>query len=210
MNEKTTEYETNFDWSTLDQSILTDGLFVGQSPLSAPTLTDIFEYYSMLKNKDLLRQAQISKGIFEQKKISIRSDFIFWIEDWDVTPGLKNYKIFLDQLMDFFIQHFRLPLKRFESQIACYPPGSFYKKHYDQHEKAMHRQVSIILYLTNYQQGDGGQLMLYPKGRRPIEVRPRCGRIVIYPSRGMLHEVLPTNLERVSITSWMRDDLIYF
>lgn len=199
-----------FDWESLDSAILTKGLYLAQSPFSEETLNNLLEYYTLLKNNNLLEQAKIGKGIQEQKATTIRSDYIFWINDWSVTPGLSAYAQFLNQLMDFFIQNFRLPLKRYESHLACYPPGSFYKKHYDQHEKSMHRQISTILYLTDYEDGHGGELMLYPAEDEALRVTPQKGKMVIYPSRGMLHEVLPSYHERVSMTSWLRDDLIYF
>jgi SM-20-related protein len=200
----------DFEWESLDQSIQSQSLYIANSPLSSEELEDLLQYYMMLKNNDLLRQAKIGRGILEQKASSIRNDYIFWIDDWSLTNGLHAYSKFLNEVIDFFIQNFRLPLKRFESHLACYPPGSFYKKHYDQHEKTMHRQISIILYLTNYERGHGGELILYPQGSEPVMVTPQKGKVVIYPSRGMLHEVLPSHHERVSMTSWMRDDIIVF
>lgn len=200
----------NFDWPDLDHSIQENGFYIAHSPLSTQALHDLFKYYELLKHNNLLRQARIGKGLQEQKATSIRSDYIFWIDDWEVSKGLSQYKSFLEQLMDFMIQNFRLPLKRFEAHFASYPPGTFYKKHYDQHSKSMHRQVSIILYLTDHKEGDGGELMLYPKGNSPLKVKPEVGKIVIYPSRGMLHEVLQSHNQRVSLTAWMRDDLLVF
>jgi SM-20-related protein len=70
--------------------------------------------------------------------------------------------------------------------------------------------VSIILYLNDsWKEADGGQLRLYlpqDDGTERVEdVLPIGGRLVVFLSAEVPHEVLPTHKPRLSITGWLRN-----
>ena len=100
-----------------------------------------------------------------------------------------------------------LSLKDFEVHMTVYPIGSFYKRHLDQFKKDDHRKLSVILYLNNdWQDSHGGQLRMYFPGQTK-DFLPLAGRLVIFRSDEIEHEVLPATRERLSITGWVLDRL---
>lgn len=62
---------------------------------------------------------------------------------------------------------------------------------------------TIILYLTDWQKGDGGELMIYTD-QGEVKVEPHQGSFVIFTSETE-HEVLPVFARRYSITGWITD-----
>jgi SM-20-related protein len=97
-----------------------------------------------------------------------------------------------------------LGLKDFECHFAIYPENTFYKKHIDRFQQNAHRVLSFVLYLNeNWQKGDGGELGIYPDKEEHI-VEPVAGRLILFRSE-ILHEVLLSHKERISLTGWMLD-----
>jgi SM-20-related protein len=60
-----------------------------------------------------------------------------------------------------------------------------------------------------WEESDGGELRMFytrPDGIEDYkDFLPLGGRIVVFLSGEVPHEVLPTNKERISITGWMKD-----
>jgi SM-20-related protein len=80
----------------------------------------------------------------------------------------------------------------------------------DQFHAVPHRIVTVILYLNDaWMEADGGQLRMYfpqEDGSERIEdVLPVGGRLVVFLSEEIPHEVMPTQKERISITGWLRN-----
>ncbi|HAH37000.1 MAG TPA: 2OG-Fe(II) oxygenase, partial [Algoriphagus sp.] len=102
-----------------------------------------------------------------------------------------------------------LGLKSFEGHFARYPIGSFYKRHLDQFQQVPYREVTVILYVNDqWTEADEGALRMYlpnPDGTERIEdYLPMPGRLVVFLSAEIPHEVLPTKKERNSITGWLK------
>jgi SM-20-related protein len=101
-----------------------------------------------------------------------------------------------------------LSLKDVEVHMTVYPAGSFYKRHLDQFKQDDHRKLSVICYLNNdWKEEHGGQLRMYLNDRS-IDVLPTAGRLVIFRSDQIEHEVLPATRPRLSITGWVLDQLV--
>jgi len=100
-------------------------------------------------------------------------------------------------------RHFFLPLKDIELMYAIYEKGSFYKRHKDRFEHHQHWFFTVVLYLTDWVPGDGGELLLY-KEDETVTVKPSAGTFVIFTSETE-HEVLPTSARRYSVTGWVTD-----
>lgn len=140
---------------------------------------------------------------------SIRGDQIYWLEEGeengDTPAGLK----FLEQIhgvREFLRRYLMLPLRGIESHYAVYPKGTYYKRHLDQFQGESHRKLSFICYLNqNWEPGDGGELMIYHEEEDEIRVNPLGGRLVIFRSDLLEHEVLITQAQRIGITGWMLD-----
>ena len=153
-----------------------------------------------------MTKARVGQGAKKLQRESIRGDEIAWIENWQQDPALQLYKDFLLEMAVAAGPELFLSLKSLEAHFAVYPTGSFYRAHVDQHPRTRHRQISCILYLGDWQPGDGGELMLYPQGNASICIKPKANRFLCFLSKDLVHEVLLVNKLRLSLTGWLRDD----
>lgn len=86
--------------------------------------------------------------------------------------------------------------------------------HYDTSETAPHRQVTLLLYLSEgYQENYGTELVLQPFLGCPVKVSPIFNRGVIFLSDRVLHYTLPptedgTTFARWLLTIWLDGDQV--
>ena len=163
-----------------------------------------------LLEKGMFRHAAVGKGGQKQVRTEIRSDEVLWMDQDNLSPLQSAYWEKVEQIRQVLNQRCFLGLRSFEGHFARYPIGSFYKKHLDQFHAVPHRVVTVILYLNDsWSTEDEGALRMYfpqEDGRELIEdVLPLGGRLVVFLSAEIPHEVLPTKKERISITGWLRD-----
>lgn len=160
--------------------------------------------------KDLkFEEAKVSSGIKKNENQSIRKNSIKWITSWEENSSLKQVNTLFSEIMISLNEYFRLSIKRYESQLAIYQNGGFYKLHLDQHPGSRHRQISCCLYLNDCD--EGGELVLYKKGsKEEVDkiVTPRQGTLVLFISKDIFHEVKLVKATRYSISTWFRDDAI--
>ncbi len=96
-----------------------------------------------------------------------------------------------------------------EFHYAIYPKGTFYKKHIDTFQNDDRRKLSVVCYLNHagWLPKNGGELVLYltqhGKAFKKV-IYPLPGRIVIFESQIIEHEVKPVKKERLSITGWLK------
>lgn len=163
-----------------------------------------------LVSQGKFRHAAIGKGGQKQVRTEIRSDEVLWMDADELSPLQTVYWEKIEEIRKVLNQRCFLGLRSFEGHFARYPIGSFYKKHLDQFHTVPHRVVTVILYLNDaWTSEDGGALRMYlpqEDGSERIEdVLPLGGRLVVFLSGEIPHEVLPTKKERISITGWLRD-----
>jgi len=94
-----------------------------------------------------------------------------------------------------------------EFLYAMYPKGTFYQKHIDTFQNDDRRKLSMVCYLNDnsWKTTNGGELVLYPKGKERITIYPLPGRVVIFESQVLEHEVKEVlKEERLSITGWLK------
>lgn len=157
------------------------------------------------------RAAKIGKGIEKQHNTEIRGDKINWLQREAATHNQDQYWQTLDELREVLSPFFRIHLERTELHFTVYPKGSFYAAHLDQFEATSNRIFSVILYLNpDWKEGDGGELQYFPEDAEPIKLAPLHNRLIIFRSDMILHEVLETQVQRVSLTGWMRKDKLIF
>ncbi|KAE9030820.1 hypothetical protein PR003_g10026 [Phytophthora rubi] len=64
--------------------------------------------------------------------------------------------------------------------------------------------VTAVLYLNeDWEEADGGEIVLYPFPKSRVVVQPRFGELVLFSSQQMLHRVLPSTKPRYALTTWM-------
>lgn len=163
-----------------------------------------------LLEKGMFRHAAVGKGGQKQVRTEIRSDEVLWMDQESLSPLQAAYWEKVEQIRQVLNQRCFLGLRSFEGHFARYPIGSFYKKHLDQFHAVPHRVVTVIVYLNDsWSAEDEGALRMYfpqEDGSELFEdVLPLGGRLVVFLSAEIPHEVLPTKKERISITGWLRN-----
>lgn len=168
----------------------------------------LLEEARRLERKELFRPA----GIRSNKVVNenVRSDSIFWIDDWNLNAALSGVKSEIVNLGALLSQELRVSLKCFEGHFSHYGAGDFYLKHLDQHKEQRRRQITLVSYLNDC---DGGELVIFDKDdRNHIErvVYPKAGKLVLFLSAFIFHEVKASKSDRYGLTGWYRDDSDFF
>lgn len=160
----------------------------------------------------LFRGAKIGLNLESHKNNTIRSDEIFWLDECEENPAIQNYLMKVQQLAQLINQELFLGLYEFETHLAAYQPGSYYKKHVDQFATKKNRKISYVYYLNKDWCAEfGGELKLYNQEEQLIHtVLPEENRFICFNSE-LPHEVCLTYQPRYSITGWMktRSESIY-
>lgn len=144
------------------------------------------------------RAAGIQNGVISH----IRSDHILWINGQ--LPIAQQHIDTLETLAQVFNQSFYLGIQEVEAHFACYNAGEFYALHRDNPQQKNDRMISTVFYLHEHWQEDwGGQLHLQDKQQQWHIIQPLPNRLVIFQS-DLLHEVLLSKQQRLSITAWLR------
>jgi len=155
------------------------------------------------------RLAAVGAGAKKQVKTEIRNDQVLWMDEENLSLNQQKYWDLVDAIRKKINQQCFLGLKSFEGHFARYPVGSYYKRHLDQFEQVRYRIVSVILYLNEgWTENDEGALRMYlPEDGKEIvhDILPVGGRLVVFLSGEIPHEVLPTKKERISITGWLKN-----
>ena len=75
--------------------------------------------------------------------------------------------------------------------------------HYDTSSKHSQREMTAILYLNEgWEEGDGGELRLFPFPLGEVDFAPRNDRLAIFNSTEMLHRVMPATAPRACLSLW--------
>lgn len=156
-------------------------------------------------HKNMFHAASVGKGHLKKQENSIRNDEIFWIKDWS-EGRLLDYEQMLEEISQLVRKELFLSIKRYESHFAYYRPGAKYVKHRDRHKESPSRVLTCVCYLSDWQPGYGGELMLYLPETKVVIVKPSLATIVLFDSR-LEHEVLASSSHRWSLTTWFRDDM---
>ncbi|WP_026717665.1 2OG-Fe(II) oxygenase [Flavobacterium gelidilacus] len=146
-------------------------------------------------------------GTFAKNK-EIRSDVIYWLDKENNNPHEIEFFALIEDFITYLNKECFTGIKSYEFHYALYKPGTFYKRHLDQFQDTSNRQFSMITYLNvDWKEGDGGELKVYD-GEKSQIVSPINRKTVFFKSNELEHEVLETNQLRLSITGWLRKDLI--
>ena len=135
---------------------------------------------------------------------STRSDVIYWL---DRNHDNAHENDFLNLIEDF-IRHLNAScyagISGYEFHYSLYETGSFYEKHRDQFHDNPTRKYSMISYLnSDWKKEDGGELLIQ-QGTSSQSISPMQGKTVFFKSNDLIHEVLPTQQRRMSVTGWLK------
>lgn len=145
----------------------------------------------------------------EQIVEEVRGDFILWLDEQNADQAEQLY---FDRIKDFVHYLNRtcfLGIQDMEFHYALYPEGTFYKRHLDTFQNDSRRKLSMVCYLNEecWQMDYGGELTIYQKeggNETELNIVPVQGRMVIFESQVLEHEVKPVRQPRLSITGWLK------
>jgi SM-20-related protein len=157
-----------------------------------------------LEHLGQFRNAAIQNGVVS----NIRSDHILWLKpELGVSDQHVQTLACLGQNLN---RAFYLGIKDVEAHFACYNAGEFYALHRDNPQGKNGRMISSVFYLHDTWQEDwGGELRLQDKHGEWHIIQPKPNRIALFQS-DLLHEVLQSKQQRLSITAWLRSDSTVF
>jgi SM-20-related protein len=131
---------------------------------------------------------------------AVRGDRHRWVDPEDVL--FKPHFGVFEQLRGELNTDAWLGLRRFELQVAFFPGGgTHYVRHRDALAGTTERRITAICYLNPaWVEADGGKLRLFVE---PVQdIAPLLGRLVVFRSALVEHEVLPAFAERYAATAW--------
>ena len=169
----------------------------------------LFDEQTDLLESGKFRKAAVGTGEQKQVRPEIRSDEVLWIEAQNLSLLQSEYWKRVEEIRLALNRRCFLGLQSFEAHFARYPIGSFYKRHLDQFQQVPYRAVTVILYVNDaWTEADEGALRMYlpmeDDKEEVLDLLPLPGRLVVFLSGEIPHEVLPTKKERNSITGWLR------
>ena len=171
------------------------------------TVSGLSTNIQKLSESDGLKPSGFGNKQDFKKDTGIRGDKINWIEGQSPNPFEITYLNKIEKFILYLNKTCFTAIKSFESHYSSYEKSSFYKRHVDQFKNEKGRKYSIVLYLNeDWKKEDGGLLSLYPKAGEQINISPLGGRMVLFRSDEMEHEVYPSfTRERNSIAGWLKD-----
>ena len=167
------------------------------------SLKDIYE-------ADCFKKAAIGDKFNEEVDKTIRGDFILWINEAEGRAVERRFFNKINNLVDYLNRTCFLGILQKEFHYAVYPTGTFYKRHLDTFQNDDRRKLSMVCYLNDdsWVATNGGELTLYlpsENGETALDIIPKPGRMVIFESQVLEHEVKPVLAsERLSITGWLK------
>ncbi|MCO8062115.1 2OG-Fe(II) oxygenase [Acinetobacter lwoffii] len=153
-----------------------------------------------LSHLNEFRNAAIQNGVVN----NIRSDHILWLQpEFQIS---HQHIQTLQQFSQILNRAFYLGIKDVEAHFAYYNAGEFYALHRDNPQDKNGRMISSVYYLHEQWQADwGGELHLQDKHGQWHIIQPKPNRMALFQS-DLLHEVLISKQQRLSITAWLRSD----
>jgi len=187
----------------------------------------------VLKELEFLEYDGKLVTVMQQKMTGYRTDKIHWLTyeslDREKQPGLLTLMKKMISIPFELNKKCSLYLQASSTfQLGCYPEKAFYKKHVDGGYEDLNngRKITAIFYANSeWSESDGGQLRLYKRRLNPFQLEdlkqkgedvpdqskdemaedvvPAGGRLVLFRSRDIPHEVRATRRKRFAITLWL-------
>lgn len=200
-----------------------------ENPLYEQIITDIRKQkYSIIENffstddvavlrqsiltkyeEDTFKKAAIGNRVNETIVKSIRGDVILWIDETKADTAEILFFNRINDLVGYLNKTCFLGILHKEFHYAIYPKNTYYKRHIDTFQNDDRRKLSFVCYLNEdgWLPENGGELVLYlDENGQEVEkvIYPFPGRVVIFESQIIEHEVRPVIVDRLSITGWLK------
>jgi SM-20-related protein len=186
------------------EQLRADGMSVSDGFLAPPDVRALAECAALRRARGEFVEARIGADRSLQRREDLRGDLICWLAG-ALLPAETQVLGALEQLRSCLNEGAYLGLLDLEIHYAWYPPGAAYARHVDQPQGRSARRVSLALYLNERRSpADGGALRIQCDDGRFRDIEPVGGRLVLFLSESREHEVLLTQVPRLSLTGWFR------
>ena len=160
-------------------------------------------------DEDRFKKSAIGNQANEKVVDAIRGDFILWLDENNANNAENRFFNKLNDFKDYLNRTCFMGINEKEFHYALYPEGTFYKRHLDTFQNDSRRKLSMVCYLNDedWKPEYGGELTIYLDengSEKEINVYPVQGRMVVFESQILEHEVKPVKRERLSITGWLK------
>ena len=155
--------------------------------------------------EDTFKKSAIGNKTNELVKKAVRGDIILWIDENVINFAEQLFFNRINDLKDYLNRTCFLGINQKEFHYAIYPKDTYYKRHLDTFQNDDRRKLSFVCYLNSedWKPENGGELVLYLDDEDKI-IYPFPGKVVIFESQELEHEVKPVNTQRLSITGWLK------
>ncbi|GGE22313.1 2OG-Fe(II) oxygenase [Psychroflexus salis] len=207
---QTTGVELNLTYEKIIEDIGRQHWSIIDHFLPQQLVTNLRANLQVKHKEDNLKKAAIGNRTNEYIVKNIRGDFIQWMDEKKAGPIENLFFKEVQLLIQYLNRTCFMGILHKEFHYALYPQGTFYKRHLDTFQNDDRRVLSMVFYLNeaNWDITNGGDLVIYQPikdGENPIHIHPLPGRLVIFESQVLEHEVLPVLAgERYSITGWLK------
>lgn len=196
---------------TLIDSLVSCGYGIMDNFLNNAEIMMMNRYLDDLLAAGNMQKAGIGQGEEFLIRDQIRGDFIHWLNEKNQRIEELLFSARIKALTETLNRELFAGIRDIEMHFAVYPVGTFYRRHLDCFRTDQSRLLTFICYLNeDWQEQHGGELGLYldSEGTEKVtKIAPVAGRLVIFRSHLIEHEVFVTLKERRSITGWMLNQL---
>ncbi len=183
---------------------LEQGIGVSNRFLTADLTIHLKENLLELYKNNRLKLAGVGNENVQNHNKEYRNDKIFWLDRKNNNPYEKLFFDLIESFITYLNKTCFTAIKTYEFHYAFYEKGSFYKKHLDQFKSDGSRAFSMIFYLNEgWLKKDGGELKVYQESGIQL-ISPENQKCVFFKSDEIPHEVLTTNVSRMSVTGWLK------
>lgn len=195
-------------WDQIADALVEPGYLIVDNVIPDGLLNGLLQRITELEGSGM-KPAGVGRGDEFQHNPDVRGDQICWLSGQ--IPKEAGFLHWMDGLRQGLNQRLFLGLVDYEAHFAVYPAGSFYQKHVDAFRQSSgaqpRRKVSTVFYLNpEWDLKNGGELLLYDEAGKDVllSVAPECGRLVVFMSEKIPHEVKVASQNRRSIAGWFR------
>jgi SM-20-related protein len=186
------------------EQLRADGISVSDDFLPPPDIRALAECAALRRSRGEFLEARIGADRSLQRRAGVRGDLTCWLAG-ALLPAETQVLGALERLRVGLNEGAYLGLLDLEIHYAWYPPGAAYARHVDRPQGRSARRVSLALYLNEARSpADGGALRIRGDDGRFRDIEPVGGRLAVFLSDSREHEVLVTQVPRLSLTGWFR------
>ena len=203
------EFKENPFYEEIISGLVENQYHIADNFFSAEEVAELRESLKRKYEENEFKKAAIGNRVNEVVEKSVRGDFIFWLDENEADTTEKQFFDKINSLIDYLNKTCFLGILNKEFHYALYPKGTFYKRHLDTFQNDGRRKLSLVCYLNDedWKPENGGELVIYKEenGKEISKsIYPLPGRVVIFESQVLEHEVKPVNTTRLSITGWLK------